>query len=130
MTTRGPWLVVAALCCLLAVAASANSADGWYLLAPPWREDGADTTAPLTKWQQIGAFDTARVCESSRSSIVKRLGKGEKEGLDQAAKRYLQDPSSDPLHTKEGDDYARSTFAAKRARASRCVSISDPRLRP
>jgi hypothetical protein len=121
---------------LLALAASpATSADGWYLLAPPWRaaikagEDELDTTAPLPTWQQIRAFDAARVCENARLGIIKMLEKGNTERLDRAAESYLQHPGSDPIQTKEGEDYARWTFAADRARASRCVSIADPRLR-
>jgi hypothetical protein len=48
-------------------------------MAPPWRttikegEDELDTMAPLTKWEQKGAFDTARICEASRLGIVQRL---------------------------------------------------------
>jgi hypothetical protein len=120
---------------LLAVATLAASAGGWYLLAPPWRtairagKDELDTTAPLTKWEQMGAFDTARICENSKVGIVQWLEKGDKERLDRAAKSYLQHPSSDPLQTKEGENYARGVFAAARARASRCVSVSDPRLK-
>jgi hypothetical protein len=121
---------------LLALTSSpAISADGWYLMAPPWRtavkpgEDELDLTAPLVKWQQIRAFDTARACEDARLAIVQHLEKGSKERLDQAAQSYLRHPGSDPLQTKEGDEYARRSFAASRVRASRCVSTSDPGLR-
>ncbi len=128
--------LVASMLCLLAVATLAASAGGWYLLAPPWRtaisagEDELDTTAPLTKWEQMAAFDTALICENSKVGIIQRLEKGDKDRLDRAAQSYLQHPSTNPLQTKEGEDYARGVFAAERARASRCVSISDPRLHP
>jgi hypothetical protein len=119
----------------LLTSAAITHAEGWYLLAPPWRteikqgEDELDTTAPLTKWEHKGAYDTARNCEYVRLGIIKSLEKGDKERLDRAAKSYMQHPSSDPLQTKEGEEYARWSFAALQARASRCVSISDPRLR-
>ncbi len=120
---------------LLTSAATAH-AEGWYLLAPPWRtaikegEDELDTKAPLTRWEQIGAFDTAQICENSKHGIIERLEKGDKERLDRAAKALLGRPRSDPLQTKEGQEYAKWAFGAIRARASRCVSISDPRLHP
>jgi len=119
----------------LLTSASTAYAEGWYLLAPPWRsaikegEDELDTMAPLTKWEQMGAYDTARMCENYRLGIIQWLEKGEKERLDRAAQSWLRRPGSDPLQTKEGEEYARSAFAALRARASLCVSISDPRLR-
>jgi hypothetical protein len=118
---------------LLTSAATAY-AEGWYLLAPPWRtsikegEDELDTMAPLTKWEQTGAYDTARNCEYVRLGIVKSLEKGDKERLDRVAESFLRHPGTDPLQTKEGKEYVRWFYAAMRARASRCVSISDPRL--
>ena len=111
-------------------------AQGWYLMAPPWRttikegEDELDTTAPLTKWEQKGAFDTARICEAAWLGIVQHLEKGDKERLDRAAESWLrQRPGSNPLQTKEGEEYARYRFGAMQARESRCVSANDPRLR-
>ncbi len=126
-------VLIAGICLLLSVPSLA-SAEGWYLLAPPWRtvvrvgEDELDTTAPLTTWAQMGAFDTALICENSRLGIIQQLEKGTKARLDRAAQGYLRNPSPDPLETKEGKEYARLAFAAYRARASRCVSVSDPRL--
>jgi hypothetical protein len=71
--------------------ATTASAEGWYLLAPPWRTtiDELDTTAPLTRWEQKGAFDSALICEDSKTRIVQLLEKGEKERLDQAAESKL-----------------------------------------
>jgi hypothetical protein len=120
---------------LLASVATAY-AEGWYLLAPPWRtpikegEDELDTMAPLTRWEQKGAYDNARICEQFRLGIIKSLEKGDKERLDSAARSWIQQPSGgDPLQTKEGQEYLRWRLAASQARESRCVSISDPRLR-
>ena len=120
---------------LLTSAATAY-AGGWYLLAPPWRteikegEDEFDTLAPLTRWEQKGACDTARTCEYVRLGIIKSLENGDKERLDRAAQSYVRQPGpGDPLQTKEGQEYLRWSLAVTQARASRCVSISDPRLR-
>lgn len=66
---------------------------------------------------------------SARVVIVQELEKGSKERLNRAAQSYLQHPGSDPLQTKEGEAYVRRSLAATRARASRCISVSDPRLR-
>ena len=121
--------------CLLAPSMPANAADGWYLLAPPWRpvveagQDELDTTVRLAKWEQMGAYDSARICESARLGIIQALEKGDKERLDRAARSYLRNPNSDALETKEGKAYAQFRFAAIRVRASRCVSASDARLR-
>jgi hypothetical protein len=60
----------------LLISAATAHAEGWYLLAPPWRtaikpgEDEFDTQAPLTKWPQIGAYDTARACENYRLATI------------------------------------------------------------
>src|SRR5437660_371321 len=111
---------------LTLAAPAVTSAQGWYLMEPPWHtvikegEDEFDPTAPLTKWEQIGAFDTSGICENARLGIVQQLEKGDKERLDRAAESYLRHPSSDPLQTNEGKEYARYSFGALRARASRC----------
>ena len=120
----------------LLTSATTAHAEAWYLLAPPWHtvikesEDELDTTAPLTKWEQVGAYDTARTCEYVRLGIIKSLENGDKERLDRAAQSYVRQPGpGDPLQTKEGQEYLRWSLAVTQARASRCVSISDPRLR-
>jgi hypothetical protein len=106
---------------MLASAATAY-AEGWYLLAPPWN----DTNAPLMKWQQIGAFDTAQSCEHSKLGIIEGLEK-RKEHLESSGDGTSVD---DPLQTEERQEYLKLVAAAIRARASLCVSISDPRLLP
>jgi len=116
-------------------APAVTDAQGWYLIAPPWRtaitadQDEFDTNAPLTKWEQMGAFDTARMCETSKLGIVQWLEKGDKQRLDQAAESYIRHPDAHPLETKEGEEYLRRHLAASRVRTSRCVSANDPRLR-
>ena len=135
MSPKGGVLCVTA--CLLLTAAASAYAEGWYLLAPPLRtptkegEDEFETTAPLTKWEHKGAYDNARTCEHFRLGIIKSLEKGDKERLDSAAQSWIRHPSpGDPLQTKEGQELLRWSLAAVQARASRCVSIGDPRLRP
>jgi hypothetical protein len=119
MTRRWTCIALVALC-LLTSAATAY-AEGWYLLAPPWN----DTNAPLMKWQQIGAFDTAQICEGSKLRILEGLEK-RKEQLESSGDGSSAD---DPLQTEEGQEYLKLVAAAVRARASLCVSIGDPRLR-
>jgi hypothetical protein len=111
-------------------------AEGWYLLAPPWRtstkenEEEFDIAAPLTRWDQKGGFDSARLCENARLRLIEMFEKGDKERLESAGRSYMKSPAPvDPLQTKEGQEYLRWTLAAKQVRLSRCVSISDPRLR-
>ena len=75
----------------LLASAATSYAEGWYLLAPPWRtpikegEDEFNTTAPLTRWEQKGAYDSARICEQFRLGVIKPLEEGGKERLDRAA---------------------------------------------
>jgi hypothetical protein len=103
---------------LLAIAtSSASSADGWYLMSPPWRadiklgEDELDTTAPLTKWQHIRAFDAAHTCENARLQTIKMLEKGDAERLDKAAESLLRHPGSNTLQTS-----SRGSLPSPRAR--------------
>jgi hypothetical protein len=39
---------------------------GWLLMHPPLEPHGPATEVPITKWDQYGAFDTARDCERGR----------------------------------------------------------------
>ncbi len=82
MTKRSRRIVLALLCCLLAVAAPGSAEAGWYLLAPEshsveetLRHNPKLTTdyeiaratldlrKPLSNWVQVRSFDTAPECE-------------------------------------------------------------------
>jgi hypothetical protein len=89
---------------------SSVTADaGWLLLSPPpspTRDDpwAMDDTAPLGRWAQGGAYDTARECERERSSMIKQ------------SLSELRQNSHRVAHFKIGG-------------AMRCISTDDPRLR-
>jgi hypothetical protein len=48
-------------------------------------EDEFETMAPLKRWEQKGAYDSARACEYVRLGIIKSLEKGDKDRLDSVA---------------------------------------------
>ena len=55
--------------------AAALALVGWYLVTPPWQkgknavEEKLD--APLSKWIQSHAFDSAAECEALREQVIK-----------------------------------------------------------
>lgn len=71
----------------------------WYALIPPLAADGeVDPRAPLSRWEQLRAFDTAEACEQTTMGYVRRLA--------------------------DGGDFA--TY--RQAQYARCIHASDPRL--
>lgn len=43
---------------------------GWYLLAPPLTADlKLDSDQPLTKWNHLGSYDSAKECEMYRMKL-------------------------------------------------------------
>jgi hypothetical protein len=76
MSNRRRAIVAIAFSCLALTAGTANA--GWYLLKPPHvqhdhglgYETGPeftfDSSAPLTRWEQDGAYHTAKECEAAR----------------------------------------------------------------
>jgi hypothetical protein len=69
-------------------------------------EDEFETMAPLKRWEQKGAYDSARACEYVRLGIIKSLEKGDKDRLDSVAQSWIRHPSPvDALQTKEGQEY-------------------------
>lgn len=77
---------------------------GWYALIPPLGHlgAGADRLAPLARWEQIRAFDTAEACEQMAMGYAKRLA------------GQLDDEGSRALY--------------RQVQYVRCVHVSDPRL--
>ncbi len=55
-------------------------AEAWVFIVPPRvnTDKGrvTDTKAPIGQWQQLGAFDTARECEATKSRAAEVIGKG------------------------------------------------------
>jgi hypothetical protein len=50
--------------------AAALALVGWYLLLPPISDGTPDVTAPLSRWEILFPYETARDCQSSLFRIV------------------------------------------------------------
>ena len=75
----------------------------WYALVPPTSGSQVDLRAPLTRWEQLRAFDSAEACE--------------KMTLAYAAQARAQTDNAARARTQQVE-YVR------------CVHVADPRLRP
>src|SRR5919109_483430 len=102
------------------VAQSAEAGSGWYLLAPPMvTRDGDsrdfDIDAPLHKWSQVSAFDTAKECADDQGETIQKV---------------LQLPSTAQLLARPRPQSTGTTGAAILAGmlASVCVRSDDQRL--
>ncbi len=83
--------------------AGALALVGWYLLQPPLSSPGKlDTSAPLSKWNQSKAYDSAAKCEDERLAVLNS---------------YIAHPKA-----KDADWFTRLSYS------SRCVASDDPRL--
>lgn len=93
--------------------AAALALVGCYLLIPPLGGGKPDATAPLRRWIQFNAFDSAHSCEQYRQSP------------DFVLELELDQQGFEPGLSKET---ARALRVAE-ASNSRCVSTDDPRLK-
>lgn len=75
---------------------------GWYALIPPLADGQVDQLAPMYRWEQVRAFDTAEACEQMAMGYAKRLA------------GQLDDEGSRALY--------------RQVQYVRCVHVSDPRL--
>ena len=75
----------------------------WYALLPPLVADRPDQTAPLGRWEQLRAFDSADACEK----MTLAYGRQALEQTDNAARARM-----------------------RQLKHVRCVHVADPRLRP
>jgi hypothetical protein len=99
---------------LLALAQPAFA--GWYLLAPPANDYAVYSNIPLSRWQQIGAYDTAAECQDD---LAQRLLNVESDEKWQQIEIQLR------LH---GDSSLPRNITILRVEQNRCVTDSDPRL--
>jgi hypothetical protein len=88
---------------------------GWYLMIPPLAGPGKlDTSAPLSKWEQDSAHDSAAECEQLR------------EGM-----RYAAGACLSMISDATENEPAKETLKFNRERYvnARCISADDPRLK-
>lgn len=118
--TRVPRNVVALLLALL-LPTSAMAGQGWYLLTPPQRLSpietkvgDVDVAAPVYKWKQEQAFDTAQECERER--IAARVKAA-------TALRGFQQGNTNLV-------YKMQTLANLADLSAVCIATDDPRLKP
>lgn len=100
--------------------------SGWVLLEPPevsrHGEGGMkpEVSAPLARWRQVQAFDTARECEGRLNGI--RV-----EELSQAEDLFPTPPSPlSPKQETEPEPTQRSGTLEERIRAIRVLDPTDP----
>ena|SRR5215469_11361214 len=74
---------------------------GWYFLVPPFTHQNLefDSAAPISSWEQLGAYNTAMDCEMISGEMIK---------------------SAEKAHNK---------VRAARLIAGRCTSTEDPGLK-
>ena len=82
--------------------AAALALVGWYLIVPPATGDSFDKNAPVSKWRQPAAFDSAADCEQYRTEAIETFQK----------------------KTDANGEYNVSLYIA-----GRCVTSDDPRLK-
>lgn len=94
--------------------AAALALIGWYLMTPPVVRSGLTTaempTAPKSKWEIWGKFNTPHECETARS-------------------RFLSDPNNRVFYAAEASGTAQYHSAAKRKIEADCISTDDPSLK-
>jgi len=110
---------IAALMLVTGIAVSAQAGMGWYLMTPPFESEGPkafqlQAEAPIHRWDQVRAFDSAAICEheraKERATAVQTLGKV----------------------VKEGDTNEKATrvviLLLNAKMAAKCIASDDPRL--
>lgn len=94
----------------LLVASESWAGQGWYLIVPPRSKGQYDYEAPLRKWSQFSAYDTAEQCQNGlnywHESVKKKL-----EGATDAKSRAETQKYLDAIAS------------------SRCIASDDPRLK-
>jgi len=95
--------------------AAALALVGWYLMQPPLDSgDRPDAKAPLSQWQESGAFDNAAECNKERFDTIKMYEK------------MLADAQQSKASHDSVDMLQRASLAFWKAQ---CIASDDPRLK-
>ncbi len=97
--------------------AAALAIVGWYLMAPPFAQDGKSVLkdAPLPDWGIIGSFDSATACEGGRKYMRAYVNNA---NLQAQARKQVE---------KRGH-ISKQRLGEERTTASKCIGSDDPRL--
>lgn len=115
----------------------AYAASGWYLLLPPQSKYVPGTTikkgyevfvhAPLSRWDQDSAYDTAAACQKRLNSMsYEAIGMREKSSTRYA--KALKAKAAKSVLERMRKDVAWNAAYVTRATYSRCIKSDDPRL--
>ncbi len=103
------------------VSGIAQASQGWYLLLPP---DNNPTAGVSKRWEQMGAYDTAKECQNALAERQARTPEEEKELEDYVYKKLTgQLTAQDEARAKlRGHIRLLWSYAV-------CVASDDPRLK-
>lgn len=103
-------------------AAPAHAGQGWYLLLPP---DNSPNTRIISKrWEQMGAFDTAKECERVLAERQSSTMRSDSDVVDYVYKKLTGQLTA--------EEVARDKFLghiALRWSNAACIASDDPRLK-
>lgn len=104
---------------LLFIALPAWAGNGWYLITPPGMK-GENKDQPLSKWDQMAAFEKVKDCETAKINGYDKSFQDLQEALI---------PEHVPITPEQDKSISlkRNTFMA--FATSRCISSDDPRLK-
>ncbi len=97
--------------------AAAGALVAWILIVPPQlaKNGHADKAVPLSKWEQMGSYNSLAECNADRAAFIKQDQKEYKLSLGSAASPA---PSSAGAARQD----------ALKSTAALCISDDDPRL--
>jgi hypothetical protein len=104
------------------VSGTAQAAQGWYLLLPPYNNLAASIKSG--RWEQIGAYDTAKECQRELVERQNSVQMPDKEAAEYGYKKLTGKLTA--------EDEARDKFWARigeRWSYAVCIASDDPRLK-
>jgi len=97
-----------------------DAALGWYLMAPQLNEKGVNSNAPMSDWDRVESFETARACEQTVRLTQNAISAMSDQEF---AERFLGRPAVGKKSVSKAD-------ALQRWNDGKCVASDDPRLKP